>query len=534
MQKNIFKKITCPVEILRKISFGMTSILIAIFSFSLFVPFQQIWAAPRLTIESNTITPKEYLISANVYELVNKSVFFLSSPSTGVLFKPGNSCTTSGGGNPSSCFVKFSSTQTGTFQITAWTDYSGKLQSEKAVNIIIPKENISPECKPPKALDWLNRCIDCLNPNIIVKGYCEKKITTTDCESLNRVLNTTTNKCDCIGPKIVNDTGDCKDPVLITPETPKVNTDTTYTPLAPLPGLPEGKAFETSRNCTKDASGKETCTNPCPFGNYLNIMIKLIIGIAAVLAMVMIVMGGIQYMTSDLISSKEAGKEQITHAILGLLLALGAFIILNTINPKLLSACLDKLPQATITISPDQELTIKNRSGGGTCETITDTNLAGYPSTIEKSGFKKETSASEPFKKLSAQASAISRLESSGKSDKLSSMDVCADGKSFSFGLFQINAAAHRNEIDACKGAFTIPAGDPQSQGKGIESVTNKNGQTYVSKWSCKTVEPAYTNCKNYLLNPTNNIKFAEGSALYGKNKWEQWTTYKLTCTSKF
>ena len=62
-------------------------------------------------------------------------------------------------------------------------------------------------------------------------------------------------------------------------------------------------------------------------------------------------------MTSEVISGKEAGKETITHAILGLLLALGAFLILNTINPKLLSACLDKLPMATITISPDDTST---------------------------------------------------------------------------------------------------------------------------------------------------------------------------------
>lgn len=134
-------------------------------------------------------------------------------------------------------------------------------------------------------------------------------------------------------------------PAIQTP--PSANT--TYTPLAPLPGL--GNAI------CKDKDGKDVAcieTNPkiqsCPFGNYLNIIIKLILGIAGVLAMIMIVTGGIEYMISDLVSSKEAGKETITHAILGLLIALGAYMILNTINPQLLSACLDKLPEATITI----------------------------------------------------------------------------------------------------------------------------------------------------------------------------------------
>jgi hypothetical protein len=116
------------------------------------------------------------------------------------------------------------------------------------------------------------------------------------------------------------------------------NTDTTYTPLAPIPGTPF------------DGTTPFDTQGTCAFGNYLNIMIKLILGIAAVLSMVMITMGGIEYMTSELVSSKESGKNTITNAILGLVIALGAYVILNTINPQLLNACLDKLPMATITV----------------------------------------------------------------------------------------------------------------------------------------------------------------------------------------
>jgi hypothetical protein len=70
---------------------------------------------------------------------------------------------------------------------------------------------------------------------------------------------------------------------------------------------------------------------------YLNIFIKILIGIAAVLAVVMIVMGGIQYMTSELVSGKTEGKKRIMDALIGLLLALAAVILLKTINPSLLS-----------------------------------------------------------------------------------------------------------------------------------------------------------------------------------------------------
>lgn len=391
MKENILKKITSPVEILHKISFGIVTTFLAIFLFGLFVPFNITLAAPRLTIEAtkDIIDPKEYLVSANVFELVNKSVSFLSSPATGTLFKPSESCTTGGSGNPSSCYVKFSSTQAGTFKITAWTNYNGKLQSEKAIEIIIPKENTSSECKPPKALDWLNRCMDCPSPNIIVKGYCEKKLITTDCESLNRILNTVTNRCDCNSPKIVNDSGDCKNlnTVPLTNNNTTTNTNTTYTPLAPLPELGNQNCPIVNADGTiqKNADGTpkmgiNNCIETdktkvsCPFGNYLNIIIKLIIGIAAVLAMVMIVMGGIEYMTSEVVSGKEAGKETITHAILGLLLALGAYLILNTINPQLLSACLDKLPQATIVIDDSVPQTAIN---GMYCTKTAGTN-GGY------------------------------------------------------------------------------------------------------------------------------------------------------------
>ena len=69
---------------------------------------------------------------------------------------------------------------------------------------------------------------------------------------------------------------------------------------------------------------------------YLTGMVKLLIMVAGVLAVIMIMLGGIQYMSSDAISGKEEGKEKITQALFGLLLAIASWLILNTINPDLL------------------------------------------------------------------------------------------------------------------------------------------------------------------------------------------------------
>lgn len=324
------------------------------------------------------------------------------------------------------------------------------------------------------------------------------------------------------------------------------STDTTYTPLAPLPGEPA--SINTDAGCTIDPTtgNKTNCTNPCPFGTYLNVVIKVVIGFAAVLAMIMIVMGGIEYMTAELVSGKEEGRERITHAVLGLLLALSAYLILNTINPQLLSACLDKLPQATITISPEQALMIKNISGGGNCVVVTDTNSACSQDKLATI-FTDTTNATAPFNTNAAQASAICQLESNAVVDAPTpngtgtskTIDFCKNDKTiFSFGLFQINLLANGSSItdsqgENCGGLFVRGDGSSIQNGNYIISDSSApGGYSYDCKLSDVSVQTKYTNCKNYLLNPTNNIAFA--AKLYEQYGWTPtWSTYN-SCKNKF
>ncbi len=107
--------------------------------------------------------------------------------------------------------------------------------------------------------------------------------------------------------------------------------------------------------------------DPCPFVKYLNIVIKIFLGICAVLAMIMIIAGGLQYMTSELPSFKEDGKSKITNAVIGFIMALAAYAFLNTLNPKLLNMC-PHIPKAIINIGPAQE-------GTGTYEAISKESL---------------------------------------------------------------------------------------------------------------------------------------------------------------
>lgn len=104
-----------------------------------------------------------------------------------------------------------------------------------------------------------------------------------------------------------------------------------YEFLAPIPGFGNAQVIngqETGRVFIKLSTLK--------LGDYINTMFQIGLGILMVLSVVMIVVGGVQYMTSEAIFQKQVAKESITKAVVGLILGLGIFIILNTINPRLL------------------------------------------------------------------------------------------------------------------------------------------------------------------------------------------------------
>lgn len=72
-------------------------------------------------------------------------------------------------------------------------------------------------------------------------------------------------------------------------------------------------------------------------GSFIPGVVKLMIGIAAALAVLYLIIGGIKYMTTDAVSSKQGARETITNAIVGLLLAISSYTILYTLNPRLVN-----------------------------------------------------------------------------------------------------------------------------------------------------------------------------------------------------
>lgn len=72
------------------------------------------------------------------------------------------------------------------------------------------------------------------------------------------------------------------------------------------------------------------------FPSFLQSLFRISLALGAILAVLMLVIGGVQYMGADQITSKEDARDRIRNAVLGLLLLFGSVLILRQINPELL------------------------------------------------------------------------------------------------------------------------------------------------------------------------------------------------------
>jgi len=73
------------------------------------------------------------------------------------------------------------------------------------------------------------------------------------------------------------------------------------------------------------------------FVTYIQKLFNIFLGLAIVLSVIMVVIGGAQYLSTDAVGGKSEGKQKLQNALWGLVIALSAFLILNTINPDLLN-----------------------------------------------------------------------------------------------------------------------------------------------------------------------------------------------------
>jgi len=123
-----------------------------------------------------------------------------------------------------------------------------------------------------------------------------------------------------------------------------------FVPLAPIPGL------------TKDLGA---VVGPDTLATFFNNLYKYLIGIAATLAVIEIIWGGIEISTKDSVSQHSDGKERIQQAIFGLVLVLSPVLVFSIINPSILNLSLN-LPPINLITTPQSTVATSSLPGGGT------------------------------------------------------------------------------------------------------------------------------------------------------------------------
>lgn len=93
------------------------------------------------------------------------------------------------------------------------------------------------------------------------------------------------------------------------------------------------------------------------FDGYINAVYAMFISIAALLAVVKLIIAGVKYMFSDVVTQKSDAKRDIQGALLGLVVVLSAVLILTVINPNLTSfnlsgvTTIERAPESTAVIT---------------------------------------------------------------------------------------------------------------------------------------------------------------------------------------
>mgnify|MGYP001547670321 CR=1 FL=1 len=105
----------------------------------------------------------------------------------------------------------------------------------------------------------------------------------------------------------------------------------TYTALSPLP------CIQGNNNASACPGGNGSLQEQVNFKDYVQYIFNLAIFLAAGAAVFMIVWGGFEYTTSASFQTKSAGLDKVKNALTGLILVLTSYLILRTIDPRLVA-----------------------------------------------------------------------------------------------------------------------------------------------------------------------------------------------------
>jgi hypothetical protein len=238
---------------------------------------------------------------------------------------------------------------------------------------------------------------------------------------------------------------------------------------------------------------------------------SLIIG--GILAFGVIVYGGVKYMASaGNPSAQSDAKEWIESALLGLLLLVGVYFVLDVINPQLLNLNLPSLTVLNIA-APSTNGGVGNSGGGGTTSTGAPTKQCTAPSAGQCATANLSNTC---MGSNAAMAGGVCQTESSNNvaAGGDLSTNIGSNGKPLpaSVGLFQINLSANSIPYNCARGS----AGCLYCPDAFSNKFTGSNPHTTITNINL------YNQCVAAAENPTTNIQQACTMSKNGTN-WSQW-----------
>ena len=273
-----------------------------------------------------------------------------------------------------------------------------------------------------------------------------------------------------------------------------------YCLLAPLPGVGDSTG-------SLDVKGG--------IGPYFLAIIKVVLGLIGVLSVLMVTIGGIEYMSTVSVGEKEGAKSKITSALFGLLLALTSYIILNTLNPKLINL--------TVTI-PNVGLTLMSTTSNAPYPT---TPTAGSGTTTPGGGTSTVKGAQDQYNSQLQQATAnagvdctfakaIMSVEDQSGNPNAYSTYTMADGSSgHAYGLMELTPATYA--ANGGTGNISDPTNNINAGVTYIKNLQNTACNGHPSQGDCDSSNLKYI-AAAYNGGPGNNGPSADCP---GQTKWE-------------
>ena len=178
----------------------------------------------------------------------------------------------------------------------------------------------------------------------------------------------------------------------------------------------------------------------------------LMFNIMLPIAALMILVGGILLLTArDNQTQQQQGKAVFYYAVMGMIITFAAWLIITA----LLGAIgFKELPWGAWYDFPDCPAATSNAGSGGTSDGSSGTPSAGSCTPVENGPCSTASLGSSCFGSVASQASSIYNAESGGIPTAESTVDITADGHSYSAGLFQINMTVNNIGSLNCPSAF--------------------------------------------------------------------------------